>query len=55
MGRTVCDGPAGYSALAVTPDGTILCAYETLDATSYTGTILLARFNLAWLQGANGA
>ena len=50
VGRTVCAGMAGYSALAVTQDGTILCAYETLDEKSYTGTIMLARFNLAWLQ-----
>lgn len=49
IGRTVCAGPAGYSALAVTPDGTILCAYETLTEKSYSGTIQLARFNLAWL------
>jgi sialidase-1 len=49
IGRTVCEGPAGYSALAVTKDGTILCAYETLTDKSYSGTIMLARFNLAWL------
>ncbi len=47
--RTVCDGPAGYSALAIAPGGTILCAYETLTPESYTGTIMLARFGLDWL------
>ncbi len=47
--RTVCEAPAGYSALAVATDGTILCAYETLTKDSYSGTIMLARFNLAWL------
>jgi len=49
IGRTVCEGPAGYSALAVAHDGTILCAYETLTSQWYTGDIILARFNLAWL------
>jgi hypothetical protein len=51
--RTVCEGPAGYSALAVARDGTILCAYETLNETSYTGTIELARFDLNWLQNGS--
>jgi sialidase-1 len=49
VGRTVCEGLAGYSALAVTPDGMILCAYETLTEQSYSGDILLARFNCEWL------
>lgn len=53
VGRTVCAGTAGYSALAVTHDGTILCAYETLTDKSYSGTIQLARFNLAWLLDGN--
>lgn len=51
ISRTVCEGPAGYSSLAVTPDGTVLCAYETLNETRYTGNIMLARFNLEWLLG----
>ncbi len=51
VARTVCEGLAGYSALAVTPDGTILCAYEPLTESSYSGTIMLARFNLEWLLG----
>ncbi|MCF7854134.1 MAG: glycoside hydrolase [Candidatus Pacebacteria bacterium] len=51
VGRTVYEGPAGYSALAVAIDGTILCAYETLTEKSYSGTIMLARFNLEWLMG----
>jgi sialidase-1 len=39
----------GYSSLAVLPDMTIACLYET----AWTSTITLARFDLAWLT--NGA
>jgi sialidase-1 len=49
VGRTVCEGPAAYSAIAVAKDGTILCAYETLVKRGYSGAIMLARFNLEWL------
>jgi sialidase-1 len=46
-------GFSGYSDLAVTKDGTILCLYErgTIDATSNTRTdyLTLARFSLEWL------
>jgi sialidase-1 len=49
VGRIVCEGLSGYSSLAVARDGTILCAYETLTPQWYTGEIVLARFNLAWL------
>ena len=43
---------AGYSDLAVGPDGTIFCLYEsgTTDGDMYrTGYLRLARFNLEWL------
>jgi sialidase-1 len=58
VGRLVCEGGAGYSALAVAKDGSILCAYETLGDVDgrwhYTGEIHLARFNLAWLEDEAG-
>ncbi|MGC3966855.1 MAG: sialidase family protein [Pirellulales bacterium] len=49
-------GYSAYSDLAVLPDGTILCLYETgrrgdvekKKSTSYAG-LRLARFNLEWL------
>ena len=44
-------GPSGYSDLAVTRDGTILCFYErTLaESTNRSARLTLARFNLEWL------
>jgi sialidase-1 len=46
-------GIAGYSDLAVLPDGTILCLYETGSSAPPNGTqtrqLVLARFNLEWL------
>jgi sialidase-1 len=55
VGRVVCEGGAGYSALAVAKDKTILCAYETIaemdGQKDYTGEIVLARFDIAWLCG----
>jgi len=38
-------GYSGYSDLAVTPDGTVLCLYETEGCAKIT----LARFNIEWL------
>ena len=61
-GRTWCAspvleaGPAGYSDLAVLPDGTILCLYECghIEHMGDTRAVTLARFDLAWLrQGAS--
>jgi sialidase-1 len=50
--RSLEPGPAGYSDLAVTPDGTILCFYEA-SRDGVTGgsseRLLLARFNLQWV------
>ncbi len=51
--RTVREGTAGYSALAVAHDGTILCAYETLNDKDCTGDIILARFNMEWVTKAS--
>ncbi|MCX7886363.1 MAG: exo-alpha-sialidase, partial [Verrucomicrobiae bacterium] len=41
-------GPSGYSDLAVTKDGTILCFYEAGEKGPYE-KLRLARFNLEWL------
>lgn len=43
--RTLEPGPSAYSDLAVLPDHTILCFYES------PGKLKLARFPLAWLNG----
>jgi len=45
------DGPSGYSDLAVTPAGTILCFYGAGPQPSFSGSALrLARFNREWLE-----
>ncbi|MBN1491771.1 MAG: exo-alpha-sialidase, partial [Phycisphaerae bacterium] len=46
--RVVHPGPSGYSDLAVSRDGVILCLYECGDKV-YNERITLARFNRAWL------
>lgn len=44
-------GPSGYSDLAVGPDGTIYCLYETnTTGTGWNYSLVLKRFNLAWLN-----
>lgn len=47
-------GPSGYSDLAQTPDGTILCIYEDgmLSRMTDTHWITVARFDRAWLETA---
>ena len=51
VNRLLEDGPSGYSDIAVTPAGTILCFYGAGKTPSFSGTALrLARFNLAWLE-----
>ncbi len=46
--RVVDAGPSGYSDLAVTREGHILCLYECGERT-YNQKIALARFNRAWM------
>jgi len=41
--KTLDAGPSAYSDLAVLPDGTVVCLYET------KADIVLARFNLEWI------
>jgi sialidase-1 len=54
LGRLLEEGFAGYSDLAVGPDGMIYCFYErgsTDGKSSYrTGRLTVARFNLEWLS-----
>jgi sialidase-1 len=52
--RAVEAGTAGYSDLAVLPDGTVLCLYETGGAQPGgfpNRQLVLAHFNLEWLTG----
>ena len=57
--RSIETGPSAYSDLAVLPDGTILCLYESgTDKPKIKrrrdwayATLSLARFNLAWIKG----
>jgi sialidase-1 len=53
--RAIEPGFSGYSDVAVTPDGTILCLYGKGEKKEFGGfafgQIVLARFNLEWVQG----
>ena len=51
VAKVIEPGFSGYSALAVCPDGTILCAFERgrPDGSDSDDYLALARFNLAWL------
>jgi len=51
ISRVLEAGPSGYSDLAETPDGTLLCAYECgmMERMSDTRSIVVARFDLAWV------
>ena len=44
-------GPAGYSDLALPPDGTVLCLYENgmVDRMTDPAAVTIARFDLNWL------
>jgi sialidase-1 len=59
VSKTIEPGFSGYSDLAVTHDGTILCFYErgsTDGQTIYnTGWLTVARFNLEWLTDGQDA
>ncbi len=48
--KVITEGTAGYSAIVVTPDKTIICSYETLTEKSYSGEIIVTRFDLEWLN-----
>jgi sialidase-1 len=52
VSRVLEDGPSGYSDLGVMPDGTVLCLYEagSLAHMCDIGSLVLARFDLAWLE-----
>ncbi len=54
IAKVVEPARAGYSDLAVLPDGTITCLYEDIPSgyTYWPQSLTLARFNLAWLTGA---
>jgi sialidase-1 len=53
VAKTIYGGSAGYSALAVTREGTILCQFERSREegkhSASQGLSSVARFNLAWL------
>lgn len=50
VAKTLEAGPSAYSDLAVGPDGVIYCLYEHTPRAKAPGpSIVLARFNLAWL------
>jgi sialidase-1 len=49
--RSLYEGPAAYSSLAVLPDGRIGCLYERGDHGPYE-KLTFARFDLAWLDGS---
>jgi sialidase-1 len=50
--RVLEAGPSGYSDLAETPDGTVLCVYECgmVERMTDTRSIVVARFDLDWLS-----
>ncbi|MFW6107456.1 MAG: sialidase family protein [bacterium] len=54
IARVLQPGPSAYSDLAVLPDGTICCLYETGEQHPYE-TLTVARFPLDWLMGAGQA
>jgi sialidase-1 len=49
VSRTLHEGPAAYSCLAVFPDKTIACLYECGSTNAYE-KIRFARFPLQWLE-----
>ena len=52
--RVLEAGPSGYSDLAETLDGTVLCVYECgmIERMTDTRSITVARFDLAWVTGS---
>lgn len=51
--KVINAGPAGYSDVATGPDGTIYCLYETNSGDSFNYTMVLKRFNMAWLMASD--
>jgi len=51
VSKTLHKGPAAYSCLAVLPDKTIGCLYES-GHTNACEKITFARFRLDWLEGS---
>jgi sialidase-1 len=51
LARTIEAGPAGYSDLAVGPDGAIYCLYERAGRMNnvFVPSLVLARFDREWL------
>ena len=53
VSRVLEEGPAGYSDLAILPDGSILCFYECgiVEHMCDDKYLMLAHFDLDWLMG----
>jgi sialidase-1 len=47
--KVINAGSSGYSDVAVTPDGTIYCLYETNTSNDFNYSMVLKRFNAKWL------
>lgn len=47
-------GPSGYSDVAVGPDGTVYCLYETNAGNGFNYSMVLKRFNLQWMVKKEG-
>jgi sialidase-1 len=48
VSKVIHEGPAAYSSMAVSADGTIFVLYENGEKHPYE-KISIARFNLKWL------
>ena len=59
IGKTLEPGPSGYCDLAVLPDGSMLCLYESASEDNKdifkTSRLTLAHFNLEWLSDGKDA
>ena len=49
MNKIIYNGPAAYSGLAILPDNSIACLFESGTMNPYE-TASLARFPLRWLE-----
>lgn len=52
VSKVLEEGPAGYSDLAVLPDGKVLCFYECgmIEHMADTAALVAARFDIEWLE-----